>query len=475
MVSDSFGEKSASQRIIEIDNIWSSGVGGRFPRPSNEIPDDNGENYSHHHVSCNEEICGKVRGVECDISTGAMSGVCNQNEIVLRKTDKINNNDIHVRDKYNRRCVSECVISESTAEAFNPIFKVPQNPKTKVKRKNRLSFSSIFKKKVIPRISEDKYEIPENETCDNFFESAEEISQRRDSLRLSQKFHSALEIGATRNSLHRTPSFFKKILHFGEDSKALLKRSFSVRDIAKRDKSREDLTKSKLDEWKQSLKSLTESDINVSYQDLSYVDYDIHNDINYTDDTWEIPRLPPPVGRSQSVIIKSSHKYRKPFFERGTSYTGQLEFADTETPGGISLPYLPNIDQDSNDNVTDFVSLQKYRRRQQSISSEDGGRSRPPGNGSFSSSGSGCAKLRRHNACRQKNRDSGIFFLENRQNSSVSSIFIFSYLWFVFQGGDLRLYVDLMHKRSLLYITTSSANFIQLNSQLMSCYISAES
>ncbi|KAH0819357.1 hypothetical protein GEV33_003434 [Tenebrio molitor] len=55
----------------------------------------------------------------------------------------------------------------------------------------------------------------------------------------------------------------------------------------------------------------------------------------------------------------------------------------------------------------------KRRRRPQSISSEDG-RYRPQtSEGSFRSAGSGCAKLKRQNACRQKNRD--VLLQENRQ------------------------------------------------------------
>lgn len=63
------------------------------------------------------------------------------------------------------------------------------------------------------------------------------------------------------------------------------------------------------------------------------------------------------------------------------------------------------------------------RRRPQSISSEDG-KSRP--NGSFRSAGSGCAKLKRHNACRQKSRD--VTQLEGRncirEGETVSEILL---------------------------------------------------
>lgn len=51
-----------------------------------------------------------------------------------------------------------------------------------------------------------------------------------------------------------------------------------------------------------------------------------------------------------------------------------------------------------------YIQFISSRRRPQSICSEDG-RLRQCRNGSFRSAGSGCAKLKRHNACRQKSRD----------------------------------------------------------------------
>lgn len=60
------------------------------------------------------------------------------------------------------------------------------------------------------------------------------------------------------------------------------------------------------------------------------------------------------------------------------------------------------------------------RRRPQSISSEDG-RYRPQSSeGSFRSAGSGCAKLKRQNACRQKNRD--VLIQENRRTEQTVSV-----------------------------------------------------
>ncbi|XP_045471611.1 pleckstrin homology domain-containing family G member 5 isoform X1 [Harmonia axyridis] len=414
MVTESSPKKGDSR--VRNDYIWLTN--GKFSRPIEVKRDNNGENGSRVEAEVDEEIWGIVN----ELLAGAMSKCVDddENKVVLRKKDRFNNNNhVFVRDKNSRRCISECVISENAAETFNPIFKTPEVPKTKSKRKHRLSFSSIFKKKVIPKIYEDKNDItsPEDE---DVFESSEDSSERRDSLRMSQKFHSALEIGSSKSALHRTPSFMKRIISFGEESKSLLKRSISFRDMIKKDKSKEDLTKSKFEEWKQSLKSLTESDINVSYQDLSFVDYDIHNDISY-DSSENIPKLSC-VSRSQSVILKGTQKCRKPFFERGTSCTDPIELDCTESSVGVSLPYLPNVYQENAENSSETQILQKYRRRQQSISSsEDGGRFRPPGNGSFSSSGSGCSKLRRHNACRQKSRESCGFFVENRRNDSVRS------------------------------------------------------
>lgn len=297
MVTDS-SPKKICDNIVKY--IWQTNVNEKSQRPSER--DNNGENGS----QGNEETSKEIWNIVNDILGSAMSECEDKYEtdrVILRKSDKFNN--LNVRDKHARRCVSECVISENVVESFNPIFKFPES--TKPKRKHRLSFSSFFHKKVIPKIHEDKHGGDDSEEE----EPTEEVYKRRDSLRMSQKFHSALEIGS-KSTLHRTPSFIKRIINFGEESKSFLKRSISFRDIIKKDKSKEDLTKSKLEEWRHSMKSLAESDLSVSCQDFSYVDYDIHNDISYGDDSLENIPEGSVISRSQSVIVRVSSKRDDP-------------------------------------------------------------------------------------------------------------------------------------------------------------------
>lgn len=323
-------------------------------------------------------------------------------EVRLRNYDECNNNLRSIR----RNCVSEC-ISENCYDSFNDV----QHPEKK-KRKNKLSFSSVLRKKIIPRIYETK-QLENHESYDEFDPQDDVPSDdMRSSLRMSKKFHSAMEI--RENGLNRSSSFMKKLKTIGYDSKSLLKRSFSFRDFTRSNK--EVTGKTKYDEWRQSLKSLTENDPNVSYEDLSYVDYDIHNDINYLENDFYEGSMT----RSQSMILKGPQKYRKPNFERGVSYTGSIvrDPISPETPNGVSLPFFSgSADEDHSIQHADSTASlsQKYRRRPQSISSEDGARIRPHGNASFSSTGSGCAKLKRHNACRQKIRDVNSFVTENRK------------------------------------------------------------
>lgn len=64
------------------------------------------------------------------------------------------------------------------------------------------------------------------------------------------------------------------------------------------------------------------------------------------------------------------------------------------------------------------------RRRQASICSEEGSKSRLVGNGSFKTAGNCCAKLKRHNACRQKNREVTSAHCDsktNEENENVST------------------------------------------------------
>lgn len=115
-----------------------------------------------------------------------------------------------------------------------------------------------------------------------------------------------MELNQKSSTLHRTSSFLKKIANLGEESKNLLKRSMSVRDLSKkRHQSREKLSEEKQLEWKQSLQSLVENDISVSYNDLSFVDYDVMNSINY-DNNFLRPENGGHIGRTQSMFERVS-------------------------------------------------------------------------------------------------------------------------------------------------------------------------
>ncbi|KAK9680393.1 hypothetical protein QE152_g39125, partial [Popillia japonica] len=90
----------------------------------------------------------------------------------------------------------------------------------------------------------------------------------------------------------------------------------------------------------------------------------------------------------------------------------------------LSLPSLQYAIRENEESVYESSPPTRYRRRPQSISSEDG-KVRPRANGSFRSAGSGCAKLKRTNACRQKSRDSLPLFVEQRNSQTVSTLFCY--------------------------------------------------
>ncbi|XP_068903040.1 pleckstrin homology domain-containing family G member 5 isoform X3 [Tenebrio molitor] len=311
--------------------------------------------------------------------------------------------------------------NDCVCEAVNPAVehKTP-------KKKKKLSFSFLSKKHKTKENGvvavEGEQHHPEN--YDDFDPHAK-IS----TLRWSKKYSSAMELNQKPVvKLNRTASLFRK---FGEESKNFLKRSMSVRELSKkRDRSREKLSEEKQLEWKQSLQSLVENDVSVSYNDLSFVDYDVLNNINYGEgDPWPDKAC---IGRTQSMIEKRSPEFRRPVYHRGISTASEnlqhqgcecgrggvapgLDLCRitglAEQSGALSLPSLHHLNQENVDGPTS--PTHRYRRRPQSISSEDG-RYRPQtSEGSFRSAGSGCAKLKRQNACRQKNRD--VLLQENRQ------------------------------------------------------------
>jgi hypothetical protein len=188
--------------------------------------------------------------------------------------------------------------NDCVCEAVNPAVehKAP-------KKKKKLSFSFLSKKHKTKENGvvavEGEQHHPEN--YDDFDPHAK-IS----TLRWSKKYSSAMELNQKPVvKLNRTASLFRK---FGEESKNFLKRSMSVRELSKkRDRSREKLSEEKQLEWKQSLQSLVENDVSVSYNDLSFVDYDVLNNINYGEgDPWPDKGC---IGRTQSMIEKVSESH----------------------------------------------------------------------------------------------------------------------------------------------------------------------
>ncbi|XP_063917927.1 pleckstrin homology domain-containing family G member 5-like isoform X1 [Zophobas morio] len=293
----------------------------------------------------------------------------------------------------------------SVCETVNPLIGANLERKSSRRRKT-LSFSFLKKNKSKEGDSEQH---PEN--YDDFDPHAK-IS----GLRLSKKYSSAVELNQKPTKLHRTTSLIKKI---GEESKNFLKRSMSVRDLRKKDRSREKLSEEKELEWKQSLQSLVENDVSVSYNDLSFVDYDVMNDIRYDDD-YLVPEKGC-IGRTQSMYEKRSPEFRRPLYFRGISSTSEVfqeKACLSEQSGALSLPSLHHLHQENAENSPS--PAHRYRRRPQSISSEDG-RFRQSSEGSFRSAGSGCSKLKRQNACRQKNRDVLVQDTRQRPETTVRS------------------------------------------------------
>lgn len=221
-----------------------------------------------------------------------------------------------------RRAVSDCIIHEhgiledicDNVKLVNRISKdTPKDIKEKPseeKKKKKLSLNVLFWKKDKHKAKEAK---EEEETHDN-------ITQlpvfRSNTLGKSKKYFSSLELQQQKNELHRKPSFIKKLVHISEDSSNFLKRSLSFRDHKKSEKqySREKFTEKKTQEWRQSLQSLVETDISVSYNDLSFIDYDALNDIKYEAVNLRAGKADngcSHIGRTQSMIVKVSTLYFK--------------------------------------------------------------------------------------------------------------------------------------------------------------------
>lgn len=139
-------------------------------------------------------------------------------------------------------------------------------PAEVVRKKKKKSLMSFFGKKSGDREKQDDQKTQPNK-----------ILQR------SRKYSSAMDV-SEKNFLNRTPSFIKRLTRFSHDASSKLKRTFSYRDL---NRSRESVTSSpvkmleKNTEWAKSLQNLIESDVNVSYNDLSFVNYDVLNTVSY--------------------------------------------------------------------------------------------------------------------------------------------------------------------------------------------------
>ncbi|KAG5881580.1 hypothetical protein JTB14_019935 [Gonioctena quinquepunctata] len=354
-----------------------------------------------------------------------------------------------------RRAVSECAFSDCVLdENDNKDYSKPQSQpvcsakedkksKDKDKKKKKLSFASIFKKDR----NKSKESREEEETHDNL---AQLPVFHTNTLGKSKKFASALEL--SQRSLQRTPSLIKRIVHnIGEDSSSFLKRSFSFREVNKK-QDKVAASRGKLEkmnqEWKQSLQSLVETDIRVSYNDLSFIDYDALNDINYEPVELRAGTKGTAghIGRTQSMIEKRSPNLRKPPYQRLSSATDRLSTTSLPAPSpAVSLPSLHHLNQENVERLPeDSTSVPRYRRRQESINSDDGGR-RPSsyGTGSFRSAGSGYSKLKRHNACRQKVRDPALL-IELRNSGSDTDRAVSGFNLFIDSLAD----ESFVHERS---------------------------
>ncbi|KAJ8953345.1 hypothetical protein NQ314_007354 [Rhamnusium bicolor] len=331
----------------KCDKNWlSNGISNMSVKSQNDNneTESDGSDCNNHEADADDATRLFIEGLISEICDSALSVI--ENSTIITRDRRLSKQDINLRranrstsiivnelepiecinnfvnTNLGQRAVSECIINNCIIdendnndyfkESINPTCITRDVPEKKVKekdRKKKLSFS-FFKKKEKSKTKDHKFE--EDSETDNLPQLP---VFRSNTLGKSKKYASALELHqAAPAALHRTPSFIKKLVHISEDSSNFLKRSLSFRDLSKKkekEPSRERLQEKKNQEWKQSLQSLVETDISVSYNDLSFVNYDALNDINYR------PRsatLRPGsadtkggyIGRTQSMIEKVS-------------------------------------------------------------------------------------------------------------------------------------------------------------------------
>lgn len=207
-----------------------------------------------------------------------------QNRNTTKENSAINNLTVN---KYELRNISK------SSEAISPLIsEVP-------KRAKKFSLSNIFrnkKDKEPKKVTKSKTEM-EHESYDSFnFDNFN--SQPPRSLLNSKKYSSEMNLSRTA-SVSRTPSFRKKLV---TETKSLI-RSLSVRDLSRK-KEKGKLSEMKKIEWKSSLQRLVETDTGVSYDDLSFVNYDQLNTLSYTSSTPK--KKETNVHRTQSMVEKVS-------------------------------------------------------------------------------------------------------------------------------------------------------------------------
>lgn len=88
-----------------------------------------------------------------------------------------------------------------------------------------------------------------------------------------------------KSKLQRKPSsLLQKFNEIQNETSKFIKRSFSFKEIVKKkekERSREKLSELKTKEWAKSYQSLIENDISVKYDDMSFINYDEFNEVQY--------------------------------------------------------------------------------------------------------------------------------------------------------------------------------------------------
>lgn len=188
--------------------------------------------------------------------------------------------------KYDSANVTEAVNTSLIQSYEDSRLKIPDD-----KRRRKFSFNSFFHKKKS--------------------EPAEKPAKETKNLLKTKKYASALDV-REKPKISRTPSSIKKkISEIQSDATKLLKRSLSFREITKK-REKEKLTEMKNKEWARSFQSLVESGTLNERGDLSFVNYDKFNTVNY-----ELPKTDNKnLKRTQSLNVHVSIDVSFSFYER---------------------------------------------------------------------------------------------------------------------------------------------------------------